>query len=34
MVAAHFSWEHVAGCFERVLDEAPQFAVRTQAAQV
>jgi glycosyltransferase involved in cell wall biosynthesis len=34
MVATQFSWEHVAGCFERVLDEAPQFAVRTQAAQV
>lgn len=33
MVAASFSWEHVAGCFERVLDEAPQFTVRTQAAQ-
>jgi glycosyltransferase involved in cell wall biosynthesis len=33
MVVARFSWEHVAGCFERVLDEAPQFAVRAQAAQ-
>ena len=33
MVSAHFSWEHAAGCFERVLDEAPQFAVRTRAAQ-
>jgi glycosyltransferase involved in cell wall biosynthesis len=33
MVAARFSWEHVAGCFERVLDEAPQFTVRTQRAQ-
>lgn len=33
MVAARCSWEHVAGCFERVLDEAPQFAVTTRAAQ-
>jgi len=33
MVAARFSWEHVAGCFERVLDETPQFSVRTQAAR-
>lgn len=33
MVAGRFSWEHVAGCFERVLDEAPQFAVGAQAAQ-
>jgi glycosyltransferase involved in cell wall biosynthesis len=34
LVASRFSWEHVAGCFERVLDEAPQFTLRTPAAQV
>jgi glycosyltransferase involved in cell wall biosynthesis len=33
MATAGFSWEHVVGCFERVLDEAPQFTVRTRAAQ-
>jgi len=27
LVATRFSWEHVAGCFERVLDEAPQFTL-------
>ena len=27
LVATRFSWEHVAGCFERILDEAPQFTL-------
>lgn len=33
LVAARFSWEHVAECFERILDEAPHFTVRTGPAQ-
>jgi glycosyltransferase involved in cell wall biosynthesis len=33
IVASGFSWEHVAACFERILEEAPRFAAPTQAAQ-
>jgi glycosyltransferase involved in cell wall biosynthesis len=33
VVASGFSWEHVAECFDHVLEEAPRFAAPTRAAQ-
>lgn len=34
MVASRFSWDHVAGCFERILEQAPQFSPKAHAVAV
>jgi len=34
LVASRFSWDHVAGCFERILEEAPQFSPKARAVAV
>jgi glycosyltransferase involved in cell wall biosynthesis len=34
LVASRFSWDHVAGCFERILDQAPQFSPKARAVAV